>query len=163
MNNSYGSLYLSGPMNNYPKEKQLYWRQVLHQACRNISINTYSPMRSSAVLPPFLYSTNASIMERDLYDVRQCDMIVANLLDAKSISMGTMIELGVAYGLRKPIILIRQPDDKVHTSEMLHEMSAFEVTNLIDAFKVVASMLLPDDEMKVLDAESLIANVILHA
>ena len=160
MNNSYGSVYLSGPMNGYPVEKQLYWRTFFHRACKSISINTLSPMRSKEILPKELYATNSSITERDLYDVRQCDLLVANLLDATQVSMGTLIEMGVAWGLRKPIVVIRKDWDRVHTSEMLSEISAFTVTNIADAFKVVASMLVPDDELKVLDADSLLAHIV---
>ena len=159
MFNTYGSIYLSGPMNNHPKEKQLYWRDVFHEACKSVGINTLSPMRSKNLLPPELYETNDSIMERDLYDVRQCDILVVNLLESTHVSMGTMIEMGVAWGLRKPIITIREPHN-IHNSQMIPKMSAFEVKTLEDAFKVVAAMMVPDDEIKLLKTDVVFDRII---
>jgi nucleoside 2-deoxyribosyltransferase len=56
-------------------------------------------------------SSAKMINSRDMFDVRRSHLLIVNLKNAKRVSIGTVLEIGAAYILNKPIIVIMEPDE----------------------------------------------------
>lgn len=62
-----------------------------------------------------------SMLLRDTNDIRYCDLVVVNLLGAKRAALGTTAEMGFAFALNKPVVLIMEKDPKVfHYLSLIH-------------------------------------------
>ena len=144
---SYGDVYLAGPMTGFSREKQLEWRIIYNKVCENMGINTYSPQRSREFLPAKMYHNSDNFTARDVYDVKRCNVIVANVRGAERVSIGTIIEIGMAHAMNKPVVLIREPGN-VHQATMLDAVVPFVVENLHDSLLLVASLLLSDTKIR---------------
>jgi nucleoside 2-deoxyribosyltransferase len=79
------------------------------------SIKIITPMRTKEFLKGTvitgtyeddLMANRWAVVMRDKYDVRRCDVLVANLDLLDKVSIGTVCEITIAYELRKPVILI---------------------------------------------------------
>ena len=70
-------------------------------------------------------------MTRDFNDVKRCDAILVNLLGAKSASLGTVMELGWAYALQKPVVVAIEPIGNPHDRHpMIEETIRFRAPDL---------------------------------
>lgn len=87
-----------------------------------------------------LFSHHTMIVAKDRLDIEESTLVVVNLLGAKAVSQGTIWEMGYASALGKQIIVIRDQNDKVHTSPFITTGTVL-VSTLDDAVKVVNSLL----------------------
>jgi nucleoside 2-deoxyribosyltransferase len=120
-------LYLAGPIAGLTyEEAALDWRErvinEIHGAHVQDKLITeiacYSPMRGKVFLKgsgevigkqgydSHPMSSMQGIIGRDRNDVMMADAVFMNVLGAKSVSIGTTVELGWADAFRKPVILI---------------------------------------------------------
>ena len=67
-----------------------------------------------------LISTRKAIIMRDYGDVMRSDGVLVNLLHAKKVSIGSVMEIAWAYSARKPIVVIMQ-EDNMHRHSMIDE------------------------------------------
>ena len=110
------SVYLAGPIAGLTYDEASSWHDEATNAAASLGYEVYSPMRGKESLEKtnevlrIDVSTNAGVIPspfpRDAMDVRRCDVVVANLLLSETASIGTMIELGMAYALGKFIVLV---------------------------------------------------------
>ncbi len=109
------SVYLAGPISGCSYEGCTDWREYAKRELSLSEISGTSPMRAKNYLSKeksisdsyeTVLSCSKGITTRDRYDVRTCDILLANLLDAKKVSIGTIGELFWADAFRKPIITI---------------------------------------------------------
>lgn len=146
------SIYLAGAIKGTTYEESTSWRDYVLE---NIDsrIDCYSPMRGKDYLIGLgempdtfnsILSTQSAIMTRDMYDVASVDALIVYLVGAKRVSIGTMIEVGAAYALRKPIILVME-EENVHRHPMLLEAARYGylVEDLEDAIYCAEHLLLP--------------------
>lgn len=95
---------------------------------------------------PHPLTSNAAIMTRDTDDVRRADFILMNLTYCGGkISAGCMIEVGMAYVLGKPLILVAEPGNVHEGHVMLEHAAAYRCHTLEEACEV-ANALLPGAE-----------------
>lgn len=80
-------------------------------------------------------------MTRDFYDCTTCDILLVNLLGAKSVSIGTVMEIAWAYQKRTPIVLAIESEGNIHEHLMIDEARGFRVPTLQEALDVVVSIL----------------------
>lgn len=120
-------------------------------------IHFYSPMRgrklmdADVVVQPGMefviddpLENAKSMLARDTNDVRHSDMVVVNLLGAKRAALGTTAEMGFAYALNIPILLIMEKDQSVfHHHGFVIGMASYWVDNVEDAVDVVRTLLTP--------------------
>lgn len=116
-------LYLAGPIAGLTYEQAaLDWRQQviqeLHGSHHWLDIHCYSPMRGKVFLKGtgetigkqgyehHPMSSTQGIIGRDRNDVMSADAVFMNVYGAKSVSIGTTVELGWADAFRKPVILV---------------------------------------------------------
>ena len=87
-------------------------------------------------------STRRGITCRDRMDVMRCDMVIANFLGAKKVSIGTVMEIAWADAFRKPIVVVMEKGN-IHEHSMLNQVSGFIVSSLDEAIELVVTVLSP--------------------
>ena len=117
MSNIY--IYLAGPVANESHEAANMWRSLFTEALAavNPSLIGVSPIRyETAIHPTDRYlgegeydeSLARQITAKNRLDVKRCDLLLAYLPHG---STGTVSEIGWAYGMEKPIIIIAGPEE----------------------------------------------------
>lgn len=145
-------VYLSGPITGCTYEGCTDWREYARAHLDLMGADGLSPMRGkeylagkgdildgmSAVVSNFM-SQDAAIVTRDRWDTTRCDFLLVNLLGAKAISIGTMIEIGWADAARKPVILVMEPAGNIHEHAFVRQLSGYRVDTLEAALKLLAA------------------------
>lgn len=148
------TVYLAGPITGLDYAGATDWRVEAATKLRAKGIRGLSPMRAKHYLAHLksisgtgeeyadlgVLSTQKSVTTRDRFDTRTADLVLMNLLGAKKISIGTMIEAGWADAFRVPIVLVIEPDN-IHHHMMLREVAGFIVPTLQEALDVVFSVI----------------------
>ena len=110
-------IYLAGGMSNISFEEQLKWRSQIKDAilcgCYEYA---YKPLFFS---PPTYYNleeqnhnTEREVMDFDLNRLRNSDLVIVNFNAPNSI--GTAMELAIAYENRIPVIGINETKTELH-------------------------------------------------
>lgn len=154
-------VYLSGPILGLTyKDARFGWRSKFADLVRRegeissatTGIQVLSPMRHEGHLaelkgkirddnlPDNLFSRPKMIVAKDLLDIDTSDIVVVNVQGAKKVSIGTIAELGYAYGKGKTIVTIMDADN-IHKHPFVTEMSDVVVERLEDAAAIVKSLL----------------------
>ncbi|WCM26337.1 nucleoside 2-deoxyribosyltransferase domain-containing protein [Sphingomonas sp. QA11] len=81
-----------------------------------------------------------SIAARDRFDVNRCDVLLVNLLGAKSVSIGTVGEIFWADAYRKPIVLVREAGN-IHTHAMMDALASWIVPSLDQGLEIIRTLL----------------------
>lgn len=138
-----GTVYLSGPITGLDFKGCTDWREYARKWLADLDVEGLSPMRGkeylagkgeivdgmSAVLSNFM-SQDAAIVTRDRWDTTRCDFMLCNLLGAKMVSIGTMVELGWADAARVPVVLAMEPTGNIHEHAFVRQLSGYRVNNL---------------------------------
>lgn len=120
-------------------------------------IHLFSPMRGrllmdaeDVVAPGVEYTLDdplenaKSMLLRDTNDIRYCDLVVVNLVGATRAALGTTAEMGFAYALNKPVVLIMEKDPSVfHYHGFITGIASFWVETVPEAVDVVKTLLTP--------------------
>lgn len=91
----------------------------------------------------YVLSSAKGILYRDSWDVRTSDLVFVNLLGTTKASIGTAMEIGMAWALNKPVIVVKE-NDNVHTHAMLDTAAGWVTDDLDYAVEVAKAILLPD-------------------
>ncbi len=138
-------IYLAGPITGLTWPEATEWRVEAHNRFADASMssnNKYiclSPLRGKEYLKDetdikhsydeHQLSSAKMINSRDMFDVKRSNLLIVNLKNAKRVSIGTVLEIGAAFILGKPIIVIMEPDN-VHKHSMLSEQATAIVDDL---------------------------------
>jgi len=153
MNGYYGRVYLAGPITGCSYKGCNEWRESVRDELLDTGILAYSPMRKKdylktlnvipsqvKIVSPMV--TDVGITTRDRFDCTHADVILMNLLGAKRVSIGTMIEVGWADANRVPIVLVME-EGNPHEHPMISRIANFKVVTLPEAVDVVKAILIP--------------------
>lgn len=144
------TVYLSGPITGLSYDEAKFgWREdfagrILREG---LPIRVLSPMRHKEHLrkSKSLWADGSkAIIERDLADIRRSDLMVVNVNGARRVSIGTMIEIGYATALGKPIVLIWNDEgnsENPHNHGWVTSLSAYWATDVEEAVKFVTAFL----------------------
>ena len=88
----------------------------------------------------YILSTAKGITTRDRWDCMRCDVVLANFLGAKTVSIGTVMEIAWADSQRIPVVCVME-DGNIHQHAMLKEVSGFIVDDLDKGIDVVSALL----------------------
>lgn len=161
MSNQKKSVYLAGPITGLTYgEARNGWRKEFADLLKTQSphIECYSPMRAKEFLKgqsdlqckgAELEAVNNAlckprgILARDSNDVLSRDAIVACFLGADRVSIGTVWELGLAYGARKPGIIIMEPEGNLHDHIFVTHSFGYVVPSLEEAALILGALLTP--------------------
>lgn len=147
-------IYLAGPISGLTYDGCTDWRKYAEVRFNQRGILAASPMRAKEHLREYgvlhdgyedhPLSTERGIMTRDRNDVTRCDLVFANLLGAKIVSIGTVMELAWADILRKPVVLCIEDKGNIHDHPMLREATGFRVVSDLDeALSIAEAVLAP--------------------
>jgi nucleoside 2-deoxyribosyltransferase len=157
MPKSYGKVYLSGGISDLTPQERTDWREEATYRFLEQRVDVLDPTRSteleiqSSVVPSLpgyggtgLFYSSRAIMVRDFNDVRSCDILLVNLLSAKTRSIGTIMELAWAYAFQKIAVVVIESTGNPHDNHpMLIEAMPFRVKTLqegIDAVLVILGL-----------------------
>jgi nucleoside 2-deoxyribosyltransferase len=142
------TVYLAGPITGLNYEGATDWRDYASKELAP-DILGVSPMRGKDYLlheqsirdhyPEAVLSTTKGITTRDRNDVYTCDAVLMNLLGAKKVTIGTMIEAGWADAFRKPIVLVIE-DGNIHWHGMLEHVSGWIVPTLDEGIHIIKTL-----------------------
>ena len=146
-------VYLAGPIAGVEYCGCNDWREYAIRELAKDNILGISPMRykgkfsSEEVMRDSeggnVMTTGRGIITRDRYDVSSCDILLANLLGARKVSIGTVIEYGWADMMRKPIITVVESEGNPHDHNFIQQMSGFRVKTLEEGLFIAKAILNP--------------------
>lgn len=154
--NSRPTIYLAGPISGLTYGESTTWRENFAEDVYP-AIQCFSPMRYKSYLDvggvikdqydqattgPL--STQKGIMTRDFFDCTRADLIVANLLDSKKVSIGTCMEMAWAFSKFTPVIAIMEDEGNPHDHAMIRETIGFRVNNVAEAISVARAILVTE-------------------
>ena len=151
-------VYLAGPIAGCQIQEALDWRLEATEDLKEIyGIDALSPMREKHALSTGasisrdfrayedrgIFYTSKGIMTRDFNDVKRCDALLVNLYGTKALTTGTVMELGWAYCMQKPVIVwIEQGGNPHDAHPMVHEaIGGLRFDSLDEAVHAVAVVL----------------------
>lgn len=144
-------LYLAGPIRGLSYGEATDWREYVKSKLPPY-ILPLSPMRHKEFLKSeqdlghsyqHPLATMQGVICRDRFDVMRSDALLVNLLGAKKVSIGTVIELGWADGFRKPVILAIEEKGNPHEHGMVKQIASFITDNLNEAIQLAIAVLSP--------------------
>ena len=147
-------VYLAGPMSGLSFEEALKWREEFKAKLKdsgNENIHCFSPLRGRKFIEDYEkfdkdreYShplgTHKAINTRDHNDVKTSDLVLVNFLGAKTISIGTVMEIAWAWSYKKPIVMITD-EENIHNHPMIRECVGFFADSLDQAVELVCDIL----------------------
>jgi nucleoside 2-deoxyribosyltransferase len=146
------TVYLAGPITGLTYgEAEDGWRTDAALYLTALGVSPLSPLRGTQYLrdigkleKQYLngspLSSPQGIVRRDFNDVKNCDAILANFLDANRASVGTCWEMGAAYALQKPVVAVLAPKS-IHDHAFITQTAAYTFDNLEDALGALAYLL----------------------
>ena len=152
-----GTVYLAGPITGLTYEGCTDWRQFARTKLLESNIEGISPMRAKEYLAGIgeisghgrdyfatsVISQPHSVVTRDRFDTTRVDVVLMNLLGAKAVSIGSMVELGWADAARVPVVVVREePGSGVHDHMFVSALAGYTVSTLEEGLHVVRAILL---------------------
>lgn len=150
------TVYLSGPITGLTYAGATDWRKLAIEELAKHGIIGVSPMRAKDYLAGLkepisghgrdyvhmgVLSTPQAVVARDRYDTQRVDLVLMNLLGAKQVSIGTMVELGWADAARVPVIGIIEPEGNAHDHMFVSQLIGFRVEELEQGLSIVKAIL----------------------
>lgn len=151
-------VYLAGPISGLDFDGATDWREFAKNELGQFGITTLSPLRYQEHLRTIGVFTDCSteterlrspmstpkgLTIRDRWDARRCDVLLVNLLGAKKVSVGTVMEIAWADGAQKdiPIVAAIEPDGNIHEHAMLMHCISYRVPTLWEACDLTRQLL----------------------
>jgi hypothetical protein len=135
-------VYLAGPITGCGYAGASAWRDDFAKLVGD-SVACLSPMRGKDYLaaeshiddayPSLPLSSQKGVFTRDFNDCTRCDLLVANLLGASRVSIGTTMEIAWCSMRRVPIVLVVEPQGNLHDHAMIREAAGFRVESVEEA------------------------------
>ena len=150
------SVYLAGPITGLGYDGVVEWREYVAKDLEDCGIVPYSPMRAKQFLKDIKsfskagepgegqLATGEAITTRDHWDCSTKDLIFVNFLGAKTVSIGTVMEIAWAHAYRKPVVLVMEKEGNPHDHAMLTQSGGhFRTDDLDEGIYFAKAILLP--------------------
>lgn len=115
-----------------------YGYEVLHPMLGKSYLRNEVQFKAEGYVYPV--STNHAIFNRDKWMVSYADIILANLLNADRVSIGTMMELAWASLLNKHILVVMEKDN-IHRHAFVLEASGTIFEDMQSAIKYLGELI----------------------
>lgn len=144
-------VYLAGPITGLSYKECNSWRDYTAKALNRCGIETLTPMRGKEYLSHYRklksqylgvhpLSTAHGITSRDSWDCRRSDLILVNLMGAKAVSIGTVLE--IAWGQSAGVyVMTVMEKDNIHRHAMLEQTSSIVMESLDEALDLIPVIL----------------------
>lgn len=140
-------VYLAGPITDLTYEGAVDWRDYVATQLDSKKVETLSPMRGKTYLlserslkaegySDQVMSTAKGINRRDFFDCNRADCVFVNLLGAKRVSIGTVMEIAWAFQNKIPTIVIMEKDN-IHQHAMIEDSVSWKVESVEQALDIV--------------------------
>ena len=146
------TVYMAGPISGLSFDECYTWREQTQAFLAHRGIQAINPLRAKSYLrdsrkiedcyQDSLLSTQKGITSRDHFDCKRADMLLVNVKDAKTVSIGTCMEIAWAKAYNKPVVLLIEDEGNIHDHCMIRECCDFRVNNLDAALEIVQAVLL---------------------
>jgi hypothetical protein len=154
-------VYLAGPITGLTFGEATDWRDEVRRKLPR-HIKTLSPMRGKQYLEQrssfdgkimdsyaeYPLSSARGINTRDHWDCTRATAVFVNLLGAKTVSIGTVMEIAWAYTNGVPCIMVIEDTGNIHEHSMIRESVGFRVNSLDMGIEVLISLLSTDEEIE---------------
>lgn len=154
------TVYLAGPITGLSFDDCTDWREEMSKRFHP-GILGLSPMRAKeylrclGIMPDCVtqqaaagnegiasaLSSERGIQTRDYFDCTGADLVLANLLGAEKVSIGTVIEIAWCYASRTPLVLVMEDEGNIHEHGMLRQCVGWRVNTLEAGVHVVNAVL----------------------
>jgi nucleoside 2-deoxyribosyltransferase len=146
-------VYLAGPITGLSYKGCTGWRQQVKKELEESGhYKAYSPMRGKEFLSRkrklkahpqdntpggdrLGISSDQAIYRRDKCDVERADIVIFNLAQAETVSIGTMFELAWAEKLGKICLVIMEDKGNCHDHAFVTQAASLVVPTLEDAME----------------------------
>lgn len=145
-------IYLAGPITGCTYAGYTDWRDAFVTHMPD-NVQCLSPMRGKDYLlqetrigdayDNTVLSCSRGIMTRDFFDCTRSDLIVAYLVGADRVSIGTVMEIAWGYRTGKPVIVVMEKSGNLHDHSMIREATGFRVQTLEEAATTALITLFP--------------------
>ena len=143
-------VYLAGPISNKSYSDASAWRYDAARRLREAGMVPLDPLVKERHLanrttmnphghPETVFSTPDAIFSGDTFEIMRCHILLANLSGADSISIGTMIEIGIAWAWGKKLVLVMEAEN-VHGHAFLDTITRSVFTTLDDAVTFITGV-----------------------
>lgn len=145
------TVYLCGPISGLSFDECVAYYDQVNQLLPPWIV-PISPMRGKGYLKgePVLgdtyentvLSSGKAIVTRDYFDVKRADVILANFIGAKRVSIGSLFEIAWAFEMKKPVILAMEPGN-LHDHAFVREACGIRAHTLEEAVKALTFVVTP--------------------
>lgn len=149
------TVYLAGPISGLSYRGCTEWRHAAAADLQAHGIAALSPMRGKEYLSHLeaissdgrdyahlgVLALPRGVMTRDRFDALRCDVLLVNLLGARHVSIGTVMEIAWADARRTPIVCAMEDTGNPHEHMMISEALGFRTPTLTEALHVVKAIL----------------------
>lgn len=104
------NVYLAGPIEGCTEEERNSWRNDIKNSLLLSDITSFSPDDAQIENR----ADEHEIFHKDLFQIRQCDIVLVNLEHMNKKSFGTPFEMGYAYAMNKLIVVVAREDQLYH-------------------------------------------------
>ena len=144
-------IYLAGPIAGCTEEEATGWRDyvvsMLPHGIVGISPLRCEPLKEGMTYTedgasPKMWSDPRAIATKNWLDTESCDLVLAYLpkeMNDRRPSIGTIIEIGWAIGLRKPLIVVSD-DEYLMNHPLIQRNASWRLDNLPDAVEVITGL-----------------------
>lgn len=145
-------VYLSGPITGLTYDEGNDWREYATKRLKN-NIVPLNPLRCKEWAKehgvigdhtkdqhPWMAS-DAFIGTRDHWDTVRSELVLVNLLGATQVSVGTVLEIGMAHARGVPIFVVMEDEGNCHEYGMVRAYTTMRFNKLDDALDAVNALL----------------------
>lgn len=143
-------VYLAGPITGISYGECTDWRAYA-DTLLSPGISGVSPMRAKEYLASkpvidhsyedTVLSCSKGITTRDRMDVQRADLVLVNLIGAKTVSIGTVMEIAWADAYGVPVVVAMEPTGNLHEHPMIKECTGFRTASLEEACRIASSII----------------------
>ena len=135
-------VYLAGPMAGLTVRECREWRLQATQRLQEAGFTILDPTRELLGLPADqVVAADADdkrvVFHRDKFDSTRADILIVNLLKAKSSSIGTLMEMAWSHLSGKFIVTLIEKDGNPHAHTFVKEASSLILDDLDEALDYV--------------------------
>ncbi len=144
------SVYLAGPIADLDYDISNAWRTYAIEYLADFGIRGRSPLRGKEFLKGTVITIDAykdamasdnGIVARDRYDVRNSDMVLANLLDPPGRGIGTAVEFGWADAFGTPVVTVMEEEGNPYDHPFIRGLSGYRVETLEEGLHICTILL----------------------
>jgi hypothetical protein len=145
-------VYLSGPISGCSSAQATEWRRYVAQRL-SPRLTVFDPTQDAAdfSVPSELHlnvgarlqnlAHGKEVLERNRMYILGCDVVLANFLGAKKISIGSIGEIFWADAFRKPVIVVREAQQNLHDHGLVNAIATCTFEELDPAIDKINKML----------------------